>query len=201
MIITYNSLVREKYIYNKKEIISHIIICKNSIHKNIGDKYKISLFKKMSKVVVKNVDNFFYLTKNHSKQVFHTKDDLVIECYLVFEKCIRDFDHRKFSDFLWYYNKALSRAVLRIVEKNYNKHMNVDSIEEKHDSSNFVENEADFTDYYMSKLNLSRLERRIIKSRLNKEKIEEFLKRNRDVNENSYYKNLNQVKEKLKNFL
>lgn len=199
--ITYDSLFCEKGLYNNAQVIRCVIICKKSTNLKAVEKGKLDLFKMMHKIIVKNIDNFFYLTRNHTKEIFHTKDDLISECFIVLQKCLKNFDRKRNKDFFWYFNKSLTRAMLRIVDKNYNKHLMVDSVPQNHEDFMFISSDndgIDFTDFYLEKLNFTVDEKRVVNSKLMKEKVSDFLEQNGDITWNKYFKCLGSIKEKLK---
>jgi len=199
--ITYDSLSLEKESYDNTQVIRCLIICKKSTNLGAVEKGKLTLFRMMSKIIVKNIDNFFYLTRNHNKEIFHTKDDLISECFIVLHGCLRNFDRKRNKDFFWYFNKSLTRAMLRIVDRNYNKHLMVDRVQQNHEDFVFISsnnNGIDFIDFYLEKLNFTDDEKRVVNSKLMKEKVSDFLEQNIDITWNKYFKCLGDIKEKLK---
>jgi len=201
--ITYNCLVSDlkNYPYIKRSAHRCIILCKKSSNGKIVEDSKLELFRMLGRVVVKNVDNFFYLTSKMNKEIFHTQDDIVGESYLIFDNCLNKFDLKLNKDFYWYFNKSLTRRILRIIERKYHKHMNVDCVDQSNESHMFVNSNnstIDFTDYYLDKLGLTDEEQKIVYSKLKKEKVSDFLDTNPDITWNKYFKCLGEVKNKLK---
>ncbi len=197
--LTYEALQLTKYRYDPKGVTRNVLVCQKSADLDTRQQHKLILFEMMGSIVTKNIDNFFYLTRHHSKEIFHSKDDLVGESYIVFEGCLKNFDFKRGGNtFLWYLNKALTRAMLRIIDKCYNKHLEVDTIGDKDGAVfNGSINNVDFTGMYMDNLGITDPERRIIQSKIEKEKVADFLENNPDITWNQYFKHLNVVKEKL----
>ena len=83
------------------------------------------------------------------------------------------------ENFYWYYNKSLTRAFLRLLEKLKKSGSvieYVESYEEKKESLiSFID--FDFIDFYLQKINFTKIERQVIKHKVRgKLEIELFLK-------------------------
>lgn len=190
MFLTYNHLSRCKVEYSNKEVLRCLILIKKSTNTRLVDECKVKLINQLHQIIVKNIDNFFNLIKNVSKEPIHTKDDMVGESYIVLQKCVRDFQIKKGKYFFWYYNKSLTRAFIRIVERQYTKHSLVDSVMDEYEDFAFTSNsnqEQDLAQYYIQSYGLDKNEKRVAKSLLNGEKLQDFLKNNKDISWNKYY--------------
>lgn len=199
-IFSYNTVARSKIEYSNRKILQLIIIIKRSTNERAVEKAKVDLIFQLHKIIVKNVNNFYNLIKNIEKEPLHEPDDLLGECYFVLQKCVRDFKIEKGKYFYWYYNKALTRAMIRIIEKNYYKHTLVDFVNEEYVDSTFLVNpnqESGLVDFYMEMFDLNDQERRVLRSKMNKEKIEDFVKENKDISWNKYFPILASVRKKL----
>lgn len=185
-------------VYNSKLASKSIILVKKSKDPQLIEESKLVLFKLLSNIVVKNVDNFFYLIRNYNN--FHSKDDLVSEAFIVFNKCLKSFDIKRNKEFYFYYNKSLTRAFLRLAEKHYFKHRHCGRLNDFNQKNISVsENLNDnFIGFYLNIFNLDEIEREILKSRMNKEKLKDFLERNKSMTSANYFKILSRIKIKLK---
>lgn len=200
MSMTYNYFVRCKTVYSNKEVIKCLIIIKKSNNQRSIDKAKIKLLDQLHQIITKNIDNFFNMIKNIDKEPIHTKDDMVGESYIVLQNCIGLFQIKKGKYFFWYYNKALTRAFIRVMEKNYQKHRLLDSVDEEYEDLVFsimANQEQDLMEYYIDSYGLDKLEKRVAMALLNGDKIRDFLKVNKDISWNKYYVILSSIKKKF----
>jgi len=202
MIVNFQLLKDTNNSYDKRKITQHILICKNCKNKRLIEKSKVELFISMSKIIVKNVNNFIYLTKDYNKEPLFSEDDLVNECFITLEKCIKSFDINMDKEFFWFYNKATSRMLLRIIERNYKKRGAIVDIEDFSAYNNeFVnKNNYDFLQFYLESIKFTNLEKKVIESKLEMVRLKDFLKKNKNINNNKYYSILNSIKEKIRRF-
>lgn len=197
--ITYNSLVNETLPHESKKIIQHILVCQYSHNEQAKARNKILLFRRLSFIVVKQVNNFFFLARNYGKSVFHTKDELVAECFITLDRCAGNFDWiNNRTNFYLYYNKSLSRDMFRLFERHYLKHGNCISIEEKHHKVCTCEQNNDgLIEHYMDQAKLNDQEKRVVESRLKSQRLRDFYNENEDMSGSTFYKVLDSAKEKL----
>jgi hypothetical protein len=210
--MTYNYFARCKVIYSNKEVIKCLYIIKKSTNARAVDEAKIRLLQQLNQIITKNIDNFFNMIKKDEKEPIHTKDDMVGECYIILQNCILKFDMKKNKYFFWYYNKALTRALIRIREKMYLKHYAVDTLPDYENANDYyfvsmANQEQGLVDYYLENYGLDKQERRIVKSLINGQKLRNFLEKNKDISWNKYYaltasikKKLEPLKEELKTY-
>lgn len=162
--------------------------------------YKTFVFKSMKEIVHKNIMNYLNLLNSTSCRDLPEYDEVLSECYLIFEKCLWKFKIKKNNNFYFYFNKALSRNFYRYYQKETN-HSNVElspeislfhpSLQQRH-SENSIS-------MIMHHLQFSELEIRITNSRLSGERISEFLKRNSDITQKQYIESLKHIKSILLN--
>jgi len=198
--INFNNLKKKGIAFDSSEIKRLLIKCQRSSKESVVVNSKLKLFLLLSEVTIKQVNNFFFLVRNYNA-VFHTKDDIVNECYLILDHCVKGFNLFSNNSFLWYYNKGLTWGMMRLVEKNYLKYSNVDNV--KQDWESFVfkqteQNNYDFVNYYMDVCDLTKEEKQIVNSRLNKEKVDVFLDNNHNLSKGQYFQKLKTIKEKFK---
>lgn len=208
MLLSYRSMVNmsERNLYTAKGAYRCVILVKHCSKEHKVVDSKLELFKLLSTIIVKNIENFFYLAKNYDHdKIFHSKEDLVGEAYLVLEQCLKNFDTRRGKQFYLYYNKALTRAFLRIIDRSYQKHSGTIRIKPEYESHVFQSparpETADFTDFYLDAAGLTDEQQRVVKSKLNKQRIQEFLDDNPDITWNKYFKELGDAKVKLQPIL
>ena len=204
MLLSYRALsgIASKQPYTAQGASKCIILVKRCSNEKVVLESKMELYRLLSSIIVKNIENFYYLTKNY-QDVFHTKEDLISEAYVVFEACLKNFDIKRGKLFYMYYNKALTRAFLRIIDRNYLKHANAVRIDPKHETYVFASQssyaEVDFTDMHFDIFQLSEGARKVARSKLNKQKIQDFLDEpeNQDITWNKYFQLLAEAKLKL----
>ncbi len=185
-----------KYKYSKKTATQYVIIAQKADTLEKQNKYKLELFFLMNKIIVKNTENFFHLCRGYKKQCM-SKEDLIGEFYWVLHKCVRDYRLGK-GDFYWYYNKSLTLHSLRLRDKYYKKPQNLQFTDNEHILDFSTQNEGfDLTDFEMDNLNLTDEERDVVKSRLDGEKINDYIE-NKNMSSNQYYKHLTNIKIKMK---
>ena len=140
--LTYEKLKKIDSIYSPIKAL--LLIIKIRKHKQReSEKYKMQLFLMMAKVIVKNIENFWYLAKPH-KYAHHIIEtsELISECYIALEISIKNFGARKTGnvrynvfqikpgtqndyiydystslDFYFYFNKTLTQRLNRTVQK------------------------------------------------------------------------------------
>lgn len=196
----YRRLSNSKTKYSEKLVRRSIVIIRNSTNEQLVKKHKDFIFDCLSKIIVKNINNFFNLIKNIDKgYVIHEKDDIVIECFIILDKCIEKFNlTMKDKKFYFYYNKSLSQGLYRLKEKNYgvkqNKYKHIDV----NDVVNFDKTTFTHIKSYPLFLNKNFTNKEILlmQSKLGEEKIEFFCKKV-EISHNEYYKILRSIKSKI----
>lgn len=204
MRLTFNNLQKYDIPYDRKKIIGNIVTAQHSKNDKTVMESKLYLFQSMNKIVVKNINNFFYLIRNFEQEPLYTRDDLVGECFIIMNKCVKSFNTAKFKDFHWFYNKSLTRGLIRILEKSYLKHLknngNASSPDRK-SVSQIIQPRLDFSDYYLEKIGLTNKEKKILKSKMDMVRIKDFVKANKNISESEYYKLFNNIKVKIKPYI
>lgn len=199
MSISYDSLSKDTLSHDNEAIKKYIIICKHSKDQDEINKNKILLFRRVAFVTLKQVDNFFFLSRNFNRGIFHTKDEIVTECFLVLDRCIKGYDWKKNkTNFYFFYNKAVSRELWRLYNKRYIKHCNCVDIKEEH--SNLLschQNNDDLLEFYYKTAEFTDKEILIVKSKLKKERRKEFVKDNKGFTNKLYQSLVNSIKQKI----
>lgn len=194
----FNALSRETLSHNNQQILKHILICKYSNNTYLVDKNKVLLFRRLSFITVKQVNGFFSLLKNYHGKVLHTPDEIVAECFIVLDRCINKCDwKRNKKNFYFYYNKAVTNAVYRLYQNNYEKHCNCIGYKKEHEDVKKCNLDlSGLIDHYLNISELNEVERKIALSKLNGECMRDFLKKNKDLNKD-FCEGLRNVREKL----
>lgn len=153
----------------------------------------------MKDIVIKNISNYINLLGNTPmKDDLPDRDELVSECFLIFNKCIEKYKVHPSHNFYFYFNKSLSRNFFR----DYQRALVNDKIELTEAiytcHPDLRENERPNTAaILMENMNFSELEIRISESRMLGQKTSEFLEANPDVTSGQYSKALKHIKEML----
>lgn len=201
MILNYSTIreLSDTNSYNSKIVKKCIIIIQKSSDEHLKCESKTILLRVLSSVVQKNIENFFYLLRSY-ENIIHTRDDMVSESYMVMESCLKSYDPKMGKQFYLYFNKSLTRAFVRIIEKYYFKHRMSSRMTKKDEYSpiNFTSPAPDFVEYYFKSFRLSDDEINIAKSKLSKQKIDDFLLENPGMSVNRYFNGLNRIRDKMK---
>lgn len=159
--------------------------------------YKLFIFKSMKDMITKNINNCINLIKNGtSARECPTFDELLSDCYIVFETCLVKYKVRRNHSFYFYFNKSLSRNFYRL----YKREINMPCLELSEEitichHSLRASNEIDYTQSFLEKLGLSDLEILICKSKMNDEKKTDFLKNNPTCSDKTYNIAFKHIKE------
>ena len=193
-----SKLFKASFEYKAKLVNEWIRIIKFSDNEKRSAAFKIVVFKMMKDIVKKNVCNCLNLLNGAGKRDMPERDELISECYIIFDKCISKYNLEKGNNFYFYYNKSISRHFFKFYQKESNN-LSVELTEaissvhpKLHDSS-----EPDIMGALLKHFNFDETDKRIIYSRLNGKKISEFLEENDDISNNQYSKSLQKIKELL----
>ncbi len=176
-----------------------MIIIRSTKIESIKQLYLQRLFFVLKEITVKNVNNFFSLCRKSNSIPYLEDIDLISECFLIFDKTVKNFDLKQRYSFHFYYNKSLSRAFYRMYEKTL-----------KSKFINFVDNDfyvdfevytyinLTFFDYYSDKFNLSKIQRKILKFKIDDGGDQDvFMIKNR-ISKKVFNENLEVIKTKFK---
>jgi hypothetical protein len=194
---------KKDYHYKAKFVNKCIAIIRFSKDEKRVNAYKNLVFKMMKDIVKKNISNYLKLLKNtYRKETLPERDELVADCYIIFDNCLNKYIINKKYNFYFYFNKSLSRNFFRKYQKEMQRNNGVEITEalvavncEFHDNS-----KPDTTELLMIHLGLVELEIRICRSRMLGQKMSEFLEENIDVTNNQYLKSLKKIKKVLITF-
>ncbi len=162
--------------------------------------YKLYIFKMMKDVIKKNMCNFENLLRATDCPEPPERDETLADCYIFFDKCIEKFRIKKGANFYYYFNKALSRNFYKEYQR-YQRNSGIeltDAMEVVHPALRQNEN-FDTTNVLFESLGFTELDIRIANSRLKGQRTSEFLKENKDVTNDQYFRSLKHMKETLRN--
>lgn len=157
--------------------------------------YKTYIFKSMKDIVEKNIQNYLNLLNNSSVRDIPEYDEVLSECYIVFDKCLEKYKISRYNDFYYYFNKALSRNFYRSYQKE-TKHpqVNITAEMEVVNQSLYDKRNVDTIELLLHNLQLTELEKQICRSKLKQEKGAEFLRNNKNITQKQYNEALKNVK-------
>ena len=200
---------RHDFYYDNARVERFIEIIKNPESSSRRQQaFKNVVFKMMKDVVKKNMRNYLNLLTNGTsipKDEIPTEDELVADCYLIFDKCLTKYKLGCGYNFYFYFNKSMSRCFYRAWTKEMSRDNSSVEIGEALETVNRrFHTSADSTSNSMNLLldsfDFTTLERRVIKSRLAGQKTGEFLKANSDVTHNQYSQALKNVKVRIQEY-
>ena len=192
-------IFRKEYKYKRKFInacIMRIRFGKRSERTTQG--YKTYIFKAMKNIVNKNICNYINLLNGTPCRSIPEYNEVLSECYIIFDKCLEKYKITKYNSFYFYFNKALSRNFYRL----YQKELNMSNVELSDEmisvhpmlaSSGGVET----MELLFHNLGLTSLEKQICRSKLKGEKGTEFLKKHKNVSNKKYTDTLRKIKDLL----
>lgn len=192
-----NTYFRKNYKYRVKFVNKCIKIIRYSGKESRINAYKNLLFKMMKDVVKKNIANYLNLLRNAEIKNVPARDELVSECYIIFDKCVSGFTINKNNNFYFYFNKSLSRNFYRSYQKEvFRKNNNVEVTEvlEIVNKGFHDYREPDTMDLLMSTLQFNEIDKRICRSKLSGQNLSDFFKDNPDIKKTDYSESLKKIK-------
>ena len=191
---------KNDYHYKAKFVNKCIAIIRFSKDEKRINAYKNLVFRMMKDIVKKNISNYLNLLRGtYRKDTLPERDELVADCYIIFDKCLEKYIINKKYNFYFYFNKSLSRNFFRYYQKELQRSSGVEMTEALTTvNSGFHDNkQPDTSELLLSNLGLSDLEKMICRSRMLGQKTSEFLKENTDITNGQYSKSLKKIKEVL----
>lgn len=198
-----------QYNYNNEKTIQLLIQAKHGKNEHSKQRKKAELFYMMHQIIIMHMDiyksmcsrDYDYDDRNSAFQ----RDDLISEFYIVFERCVKNYDLNKRDkkdkriNFYFYYKKSLMWCLNRLYHIHHKKLQDIQPIGWDNEWINNIlrtENECDFIEFLMQKWGLTQQEQSIVESKLAgvpiKEYIDEF-----GITSSEYYKQLQNIKTKV----
>ena len=193
-------LLRREFIYKRKFINACILRIRFGERSERTVKgYKTFIFKSMKTIVEKNICNYINLLNGSPCRQIPEYDEILSECWIVFEDCINKYKVTKYNNFYFYFNKALSRRFYKYYcrEINYHNTDMTEEIELFHPKLSHNPH-LDTEEVLFHTLHLTKFEQRVCRSKLKGERISEFLKRNKSCTPAKYHKAMTNIKLILK---
>lgn len=194
---------KRDYHYKAKFVNKYIAIIRFTKSEKRRKAYYNLVFKMMKDIVKKNIANYLNLLSSiDMKDTLPSRDELIADCYIIFDKCVEKYKLGKGYNFYFYFNKSLSRNFFRDYQKELQRSNSVEITEALATvNSGFHDyRQLDTTELLMTHLGLTELEMRICRSRMLGQKTSEFLSENEDVTNAQYSKCLKRIKEVLIEF-
>ena len=99
----YEFLERADAQFDKKEFARDFYKIRKSKRDLIVTNAKARVFLSLRVITVKNIENFFSICKKYNyTDLIHTRNDLVTEFYIIFDKCLKGFNIKEKTNFYWY---------------------------------------------------------------------------------------------------
>jgi len=191
-------LFGREFKYSPKLVNKCLTIIRDSNSDVRNTKFKLFIFKMMNKVIKKNINNYQNLMRNFQESPIEIDSvELISECYIVMNQCISKYRLQEKDNFYFFYNVALSRHFFKWYQRQIT-HQKV----ELQETTYFVSSELkshidiDMMDHLLDNLNFNDTEKRIIQSKLVKQKSADFLENNPDIPlpvYNACVKNIKQI--------
>lgn len=186
--------------YNSKLVNACIMRIRYGHRKDLTIRgYKMFIFKMMRAVVEKNICNYTNLLNGTPCRDIPDHDEIIAECWIIFDKCLEKFVINKKNNFYFYFNKAMSRNFFR----RYQRELQKPQVELSEGMQTVLpdlwdDKETGTCDVMMQSVGFTELDKRIALSRMRGQKTSEFLEENPDVSANQYSNSLNHMKTLLR---
>ena len=162
------------------------------------------VFKMMKNIVSKNILNYLNLLKglNLNREEMPDSDDLIGDCYMVYDHCIDRYIVNAGYNFYFYFNKALSRNFFRLYTRakdKLNSEVEMEDVTTLYNRVEFSTTSGNFgsVELLIELLQFNEIEIRICKSRMSGQKNIDFLNENKDISNSLYNNTLRIIKDKL----
>lgn len=160
--------------------------------------YRNLLFKMMGALVTKNVTNYLNLLNGSNAVDIPTRDEVIADCYVMFNKCLEKFVILKGANFYFYFNKSMSRNFYTLYKKSLkDRHGDISEALNSTHPNLRTSDLVDDTDIIFANYGFNELEVRISRSRLSGQRKTEFLANNPDVTPAMYGRALTHIKQLL----
>jgi hypothetical protein len=186
--------------YNNKEIINKIkvirFLSENKPRSKKIDKMKLEIFFTMKNLVIKNINNYSKYTQNSKiSELAYNSIEMENEAFIILDNCIRHFKYK--YDFYFYFNKSLSRNFYRMFSKDLRQNdkdivYKTDLFHRKKDEFLYCNIEIDIFN-----LGFDELDMIVLKSKMNDETKDVFMKNNPNFQMSKYYTCMKKIKKIL----
>lgn len=195
-----NTYFKRDYKYKARFVNKCIAIIRFTKSERRRKAYQNLVFMMMKDIVKKNILNYLNLISSiEMRDELPTRDELIAECYIIFDKCVTKYHLGRGYNFYFYFNKSLSRNFFRDYQKTVARSVTTEvteALEVVHPGFRDYRR-VETMELAIFNLGLSELEIRICYSRLRGQKTSEFLRENEDVTSGMYSKALKRIKDTL----
>jgi hypothetical protein len=162
--------------------------------------YKNYVFRAMKSAVRKNMYNFLNLMRSIKGCYIPENDEVIMESYIIFNKCLLKYKVSKNNNFYFYFNKSLSRNFYRTYQKEFQS-VSVEMTEAMLVMNPLLRSveEIGGIEVILHNFKFNDSEKRIIRSRLKGQKTSEFLSENDDISNSQYSRAFRHIKEIITN--
>lgn len=187
------------FIYDPVKVNQYLLIIKTTKKNELKrQQYATLLFQMMKEIVNKNINNFISLLTNSGlMRQDVTREDLIADCYCIFDKCLKNYKISVKNNFYFYFNKSMSRSFFREYKKAIKKNtMEVGNYIVTSESSSMSDNH-DMMQFLLDKMRFNPIQKEIIKSKLVGQRLEDFFALNPTITSVVYYDNLKEIKKRI----
>lgn len=195
-----NLYFSKKFYYNVPLVDKSIKIIQSTTNPRRQQAFKVLVFRMMGDIVKKNIANYLNLLHSIRFPEIPERNELIIDCWMVFDKCVNKFIVDRGYNFYFYFNKSLSRNFFREYYKKQKTHAaNVDITEVMTivNKAFHVRESLGSVELLLDNLQFTDLERSVALSKINGQRVADFLKIHTEVTNSLYTRTLRGVREKL----
>lgn len=136
--------------------------------------YKMYIFKSMRLIVEKNIRNCLNLLNGTDIWQLPEYDELLSECWIVFERCLEKYHLDNKTNFYYYYNKALIREFYRKYSRTLQRPMHMLDDVTMNTSDYAVSSVAYDVEFLMDSLGMNEIEKIVCRNKIAKRTVEQL---------------------------
>lgn len=187
--------------FNRELASKYVLIIKKGTSTRATDIAKIELYKLMKKVIVKSVKNYAKLTNEWGVQDnCPSEEEMYAEAFIALMKCVENFKVKKGHCFYFYLSKALSRNFLKIITKEVrsrDRHKDYKAHVSNSSTVDFFRDDIYSVEFVVDYLELDDFDMKVLKSKLEFQKKDDFIVKNKGASINKYYASIRKIKSQL----
>ena len=187
---TIQQQLEESDLSYKPRVVTELIRSNRALYGGVKKSTKRIIFFMTKRATIRGANKYLAIQENRGNNEFLTMDDIIMDLYIVLDKCINGYDTESNNDFYYYYNKAINNFISR--KSNYRRfkdphiHFNQFSTTNKEgdsintiESINFTEmerSEMDFAHELFKLGNLNSNEKLLIRNLMHTDKVLDIAK-------------------------
>jgi hypothetical protein len=186
------------YYYNKEQVEHYVEMIQQLESVKRRNAYKNLVFRMMKDIIIKNIANYINLLTGINAEI-PTREDMISDCYVMFDKCLEKYKVNQGYNFYFYFNKSLSRNLYmsyKEISQGKNKVVEYTDINVYY-ADERVENKGNSVELLVHILGFNEIERRICISKANGVRCKDFLKQNSDITTTLYNQTLRKIRKRL----